>query len=134
MNVIDENYIVGTPSNGSSTQQVGILINDSTNNTIGGTTAGSTANVIGGNNVGIEITGFNSLLTGGNVIEGNYIGVTEDGSAIGNLYGIWIDDVPSNMIGGTAKGAGNTISDNKWAGVYIIGANAKRNLVQGNEI
>jgi len=134
LNEIDENYIVGTPNNGSSTQQVGILINDSTNNTIGGTTAGSTANVIGGNNVGIEITGFNSLLTGGNVIEGNYIGVTEDGSAIGNLYGIWIDDVPSNMIGGTANGAGNTISDNKWAGVYIFGPDATGNLVEGNSI
>ena len=135
-NVIDENYIVGTPSNGSSTQQVGILINDSINNTIGGTTAGSTtpANVIGGNNVGIEITGFNSNLTGANVIEGNYIGVTEDGSAIGNLYGIWIDDVPSYTIGGTAKGAGNTISDNIWADVYIFGPDATGNLIEGNSI
>ncbi|HKM56755.1 MAG TPA: right-handed parallel beta-helix repeat-containing protein, partial [Isosphaeraceae bacterium] len=135
-NVIDENHIVGTPSNGSSTQQAGILINDSINNTIGGTTAGSTtpANVIGGNNVGIEITGFNSNLTGGNLIEGNYIGVKEDGSAIGNLYGIWIDDVPFNTIGGTDKGAGNTISDNEWAGVYIFGPDATGNLLEGNSI
>jgi len=132
-NVIDENYIVGTPSNGSSTQQVGILINDSISNTIGGTTSGSTtpANVIGGNNVGIEITG---VKTGGNVIEGNYIGVTKDGSPIGNLYGIWIDNVPSNTIGGTAKGAGNTISGNEWAGVYIFGPDATGNLVEGNSI
>jgi len=135
-NVIDENYCIGTPSNGSSTQQVGILINDSINNTIGGTTAGSTspANVIGGSNVGIEITGFNSNLTGGNVIEGNYIGVTEDGSPIGNLYGIWINDVPYNTIGGTAEGASNTISDNTWAGVYISGLDATGNLVEGNSI
>ena len=135
-NVIDENDIV-TPSNGSSTQQYGILINDSIDNTIGGTTAGSTtpANVIGGNNVGILISGFNSSLTGANFIEGNYIGVTtEDGSAIGNLYGIWIDDVPNNLIGGTAEGASNTISDNTWAGVYISGLDATGNLVEGNSI
>ena len=134
-NVIDENDI-GTPSNGSSTQQVGILINDSIGNTIGGTTAGSTtlANVIGGNNVGIQITGFNSNLTGANVIEGNYIGVPEDGSPVGNLYGIWIDDVPFTTIGGTAKGAGNTISDNASAGVYISGLDATHNLVEGNSI
>ena len=142
-NVIDENHIFGTPSNGfgtpsggSSTQQAGILINDSIDNTIGGTTAGSTTpgNVIWGNNVGIQITGFNSNQTGGNVIEGNYIGVAEDGSAIGNLYGIWINDVPSTTIGGTTKGAGNTISDNKWAGVYISGLDATGNLVEGNSI
>ena len=129
-NVIDGNYCIGTPSNGSSTQQVGILINDTIENTIGGTTA----NVIGGNNVGIEISGFDSSLIGPNFIVGNYIGVTEDGSPIGNYYGIWINDVPNNLIGGTTNGAGNTISDNKWAGVYISGLDATGNLVEGNSI
>ena len=149
-NLIQDNYCIGTPSNGSSTQLVGILIDDSTGNTIGGTAAtvspilppglGTTAvsstpaNVIRGNNVGIEISGFSSSRPFPNFIEGNYIGVTEDGSAVGNLYGIWINGAPNNQIGGTAKGAGNTISDNTSAGVYISGVNATGNLVEGNNI
>ena len=90
--------------------------------------------MIRGNNVGIEISGFSSSRPFPNFIEGNYIGVTEDGSAVGNLYGIWINGAPNNQIGGTAKGAGNTISDNTSAGVYISGVNATGNLVEGNNI
>ena len=40
----------------------------------------------------------------------------------------------TTTIGGTAKGAGNTISDNEWAGVYISGLDATGNLVEGNSI
>ena len=117
-------------------QQVGILINDSINNTIGGTTAGSTtpANVIGGNNVGVEISGFNTSLSGSNSILGNDIGIASDGTAIGNVVGIWVNDVPNTRIGGTGSGEGNTISGNSQGGVYISGADATNNMVQGNTI
>jgi len=142
MNRVQGNFI-GTDSSGKKSigNGTGVLINDSTDNTIGGTINGSTnpANVIGGNGVGIEISGFNSSLIGPNnfnFIEGNCIGVTEaeNGSPIGNVYGIWINDVPNNMVGGPAQDERNTISDNEWAGVYISGPDATGNLVEGNSI
>ena len=138
-NCVQGNFI-GTDSSGKKSigNGTGVLINDSTENTIGGTINGSTnpANVIGGNGVGIEISGFNSSLTGTNLIEGNCIGVTEaeDGSPIGNVYGIWINDVPKTMVGGPAQDERNTISDNTSAGVYISGPDATGNLVEGNSI
>jgi hypothetical protein len=46
---------------------------------------------------------------------------------------VYIDGSSNNTIGGTAAGAGNTISYNKWDGVQITG-NAKGNLVQGDVI
>ncbi|NOT59061.1 MAG: CSLREA domain-containing protein, partial [Acidobacteria bacterium] len=50
--------------------------------------------------------------------------------------GIWIYNVPNNVIGGTAAGAGNVISwtNNNGAGVLIFGSNAAGTRVQGNYI
>ena len=112
-------------------QPIGVLIIDSVENTIGSTTATS-GNVIAGNNVGVEITGFNASLSGSNFVIGNDIGIASDGTGIGNVIGIWVNDVPSTQIG--YPGIGNDIADNTEAGVYIIGANASGNLVEGNSI
>jgi len=109
----------------------GVLINDSVGNTIGGTTATS-GNVIAGNIVGVEISGFNTSLSGFNSVLGNDIGIAKDGTPIGNVIGIWVNNVPKTQIG--SPGIGNDIADNTEAGVYIIGANATGNLVQGNII
>ena len=59
---------------------------------IGSTTATS-GNVIAGNNAGVEISGFNSSLAGGNSILNNNIGIAKDGTSIGNVTGVWLNDV-----------------------------------------
>ena len=77
---------------------------------------------------------------GGNVIQGNYLGTDPTGSAAaGNSeYGIYDNDTPNNLIGGTTPGQGNVISGNKAnpasAGVLILGADAIGNQIQGNFI
>ena len=48
--------------------------------------------------------------------------------------GVTISGAPSNVIGGTASGAGNLILANSEAGVFITGSTATNNVVQGNNI
>jgi hypothetical protein len=88
-------------------------------------------NTISGNtNFGVWITGASSDTQ----VQGNKIGTTPDGTtALGNGFGVVIDTgAHNNLIGGTAAGAGNTISGNGGAGVEI--SFAQLNLVQGNLI
>ncbi len=101
-------------------------------NTIGDP-SGSSPNTIDDNyNNGILISGST---TSGNTIAGNVIGLNPDGgSAFPNSFdGVHIDNAPNNIIGGTTSGARNTISSNN-NGVYIIGAGATGNQVEGNFI
>jgi titin len=114
-----------------SHQAFGVLISDSVGNTIGSQTS-SWSNLISGNAVGIQIAGFNSTLTGFNTLIGNYVGVGINQTPVANVIGIWVNDVPNNQIG--APGTGNTIAGNTEAGVYINGADATGNKVQGNVI
>ncbi len=73
---------------------------------------------------GLSITSFSTgtgirLETGGgNVIVGNYIGVTPAGLGSSNGIGIVITS-SSNTIGGTTAGAGNRIASNANAGVLV---------------
>ena len=71
--------------------------------------------------------------TGGNLIQGNYVGLDATGNAdLGNAqYGIWITS-NSNVIGGTTAGDRNVISGNNVDGIYIDGVSG--NLVQGNYV
>ena len=48
--------------------------------------------------------------------------------------GIGISGAPGNTIGGTAAGAGNLLSANGDAGIYLIASGATGNLIQGNTI
>jgi parallel beta-helix repeat protein len=103
-------------------------------NVIGGANAGQ-RNVISGNaGYGVTITGTNS---NGNVVEGNYIGLNAAGTvAVSNTYngiGIWAGS-SSNIIGGSAAGAGNVISGNVDYGIYISDSNTSGTVVQGNFI
>jgi hypothetical protein len=107
------------------------------NNTIGGTAAGA-GNLISGNqNYEVYINGSG---TSGNVLLGNKIGTTADGSATAplgatNTDGIYIDTGASNItIGGTATGAGNLISGNPSYGLVITGNNTTGMLIEGNLI
>jgi hypothetical protein len=70
--------------------------------------------------------------SGGDVIQGNTIGVNAGGSAaLPNLVGVVVD-ANNATIGGTAPGAGNTIADNTGKGVIIAGGSG--NAVEGNVI
>ena len=53
---------------------------------------------------------------------------------IGRTQRATVSDAPGNAIGGTAAGAGNLISANGNAGIYLIGSGTTGNQVQGNKI
>jgi parallel beta-helix repeat protein len=130
-NVIQGNFI-GTDTTGTLARGnggFGIWV-QSSGNLIGGK-KGINGNVIsGGNDTGIYI--YN---TSGNVVQGNYIGISANGaSALGNnVNGITIDGSSGNLIGGPS-GARNFISGNGVSGVFLNGAGAAQNVIQGNYI
>jgi titin len=140
-NIIQGNYI-GTDVTGSTTvanKLAGVLLEGSSN-TIGGTVVGA-GNVISGNTQqGIWIIGTAGNVQG-NVIQGNYIGITASGaSSLGNgnlgaaSAGIGISTASANEVGGAAPGAGNVISANNGAGIFLVGATASGNILQANFI
>src|SRR5262249_42292591 len=135
-NVVQGCYL-GTDPTGTLSRPngVGIYIR-SNNNQIDGTAAAG-RNVISANTVdGIQIDGAGGGTGGsGNVIKGNYIGVTVAGNArLGNTgQGIAIvNPAENNTIGG--GGAGNVSSSNRQNGITINSAGSNLNTVQGNFI
>lgn len=73
---------------------------------------------------------------GSNVIEGNHVGLDVTGTIdLGNdSVGVYIDDSPSNRIGGTTPDDRNVISGNESSGVFILKPGATSNRVLGNYI
>jgi len=133
-NLVQGNYIGVdvTGANALGNGVNGISIASASSNIIGGATVGA-RNIISGNtNHGIEI--FNAQATG-NLIQGNYVGPGVTGqSALGKqLCGMHIQS-PANTIGGVQSGAGNLISGNGQDGIFLDGASAANNFVQGNFI
>ncbi len=113
--LIEGNYI-GTNAAGTAAVANagdGIYVGQS-GATIGGTTAGA-GNVISGNTAdGVYIFSDSCL------VEGNEVGTNAAGTAaVPNFYGVYVYDDAGATIGGTATGAGNTISDNTNAGIYV---------------
>ncbi len=114
------------PNNGD-----GVLLVNATLNTIGG---GVLRNIISGNSLnGVNIQGAQAT---SNVVLGNYIGTTADGSApqanTGN--GVLITNgAASNTIGGPGDPGRNVISGNSLNGVAIVNAGAG-NVLQNNYI
>jgi hypothetical protein len=109
--VIEGNYI-GTDVTGTAAlgNGYGIDISGTFNARIGGTATGA-RNVIAGNGgFGISIS-TNGSPEGSNVIEGNYINTDVTGTVAlsPSDYGVIINGVSNNRIGGTATGAGNVI-------------------------
>jgi titin len=129
--------LIGTDESGESPigDFNGISIFEAEENVIGGDAAGD-ANVISGNTeAGIAIAGAFAY---GNLVEGNVLGLSRDGSrvvlppdpAIGLLpEGILIAGAPNNTIGGA--GAGNVITGFS-IGVDIAGSGASDNTVVGD--
>ncbi|HLG16764.1 MAG TPA: BACON domain-containing carbohydrate-binding protein [Blastocatellia bacterium] len=140
-NMVEGNYIGLTAAGDAAlpNQRHGVFVN-AMSNTIGGTAAGA-GNVISGNGNGFPGTGngvhiFGNAPSAANMVQGNLIGTSFDGStALPNTAdGIQILDSPGNTIGGTAPGAGNTISGNGASGLFITGLGSTGNMVQGNTI
>src|SRR5262249_29508313 len=128
-NLVQGNFI-GTDAAGTTAipnQQEGILVFNSASNTIGGSVVGA-GNTIAGNGMsGITITQVDGK---NNVVQGNRIGVT----GVPNTgKGILVSDSSSNVIGGSAVGAGNIISFNGDDGIAIIGQSLT-NSIRANSI
>lgn len=122
-------------STSASNAYQGILFSlGASHNTIGGTNA-LARNVISGNGqYGLWMSDTN---TTGNVILGNFIGTDASGSnAVPNpLGGISIfNNGTGHVIGGTNTGAGNVISGNGGAGIWLAGTNVSNVTVRGNFI
>ena len=79
-----------------------------------------------------ELDGIHIESGGENIIEGNFIGTDLTGRLpLGNAaVGITVYESSDNRIGGT--NAGNVISANRLAGIYIAGESSTRNQIQGN--
>jgi gliding motility-associated-like protein len=131
-NTVAGNFIGTDASNTAGLgNENGIMVDGSANNIIGGTTAAD-KNIIAGNGQnGLIIQGTTST---GNQVQGNNIGLNGTDAALANgANGIIIQTgATGNTIGGTAAGAGNTISGNTSAGIQI--SNANSNDVLGNKI
>lgn len=137
-NVVQGNF-VGTNLRGDSAvpnkSGGGVVVRaGSTANIIGGTAPGA-GNLISGNADGGLWIGEEG--TRDNVAQGNLIGLTADGSAPlpNKLHGIGLYlGAQETRIGGTEKGAGNTIAANGVQGIDIVSAATANNVVQGNVI
>lgn len=135
--------VAGTAAVGNAFR--GVLINLSSNHVVGGEEPGA-RNVISGNaREGISIAGNTVVPTRNNRVLGNFIGMSADLTApIGNgQAGISITNSDANVIGGTTSTARNVISGNGYGpsgligpafGVYVGGAEARNNVIQGNFI
>lgn len=134
-NIVENNYI-GTDTNGTAAfgnVGHGILIFWSWSNRVGGTSV-SQRNVICGNQSGVRLESGASDYSFGNVIQGNYIGISATGGALSNrTYGIHLQYSPSNTIGGAVSGAGNVIAGGQY-GIYLEGTNTCGTIIQGNKI
>ena len=137
-----EGDLIGTNAAGTAalpnTYEGVELFSAGAGNTIGGTAAGA-ANVISGDTIGIEIVG-----TGGEVIEGDFIGTNAAGTvALANSYsGIRLYGTSQNTIGGTTAAARNIISGNAVYGIILLDANnyfgvtgpSDQNVIEGDYI
>jgi hypothetical protein len=123
--------LIGVARGGTSAlaDGTGIYVKNGSGNTIGGTVSGA-GNVISGNSTdGVNILGND------NQVLGNFIGTNATGgAAVANLHnGIYVQSGSGNTIGGTVSGAGNLISGNSRAGVFIDSGSSGTQLL-GNTI
>lgn len=113
--------------------EAGVLIESAANNTIGGANPDA-RNVISGNGFG----GVLIHLTGaiGNRVLSNYIGVDVRGTgAVPNtIAGIFIDDVPGNLIGDGTSDGRNIISGNNGPGILVKEVHSTTTKIRGNFI
>ena len=116
-----------------------LIQNAASGNIIGGTTPAA-RDVISGNRwEGVHIvgTGMADNETSDNMVEGDYIGLSADGSAMlpnaESGVGLYAG-ASGNTIGGSVAGAGDVISGNGSNGVYITDEGTDANVVAGDLI
>jgi trimeric autotransporter adhesin len=110
----------------------GVSITEGDKNTIGGVTPAS-RNLLSGNNE----TGAEIVLSEGNKVQGNLIGVQKDGSTImgGSQVGVSLNQVDNTTVGGAEPEAANVIAFSLVAGVSVLGFSADTgNRVLSNSI
>ena len=125
---------LANPAN-NTFQARGILITYGSNILIGGTAPGA-GNVISGNmGNGIDSLTALSPIPTGDTIQGNLVGTDATGTkALGNGQdGIFLSSPTNVLVGGTAEGAGNVISNNGGNGINTF-PNSTGLTVQGNYI
>ncbi|MBI3418260.1 MAG: hypothetical protein HY043_23465 [Verrucomicrobia bacterium] len=136
-NLVQGNYIGLNPSgtgaiaNGWS----GVSIFNGAHSTIIGGTAAGARNIISGN--GTQGVTISDAGTSGNLIAGNFIGLTAAGTAaVGNTWsGVDVfGAATSNTIGGLSAASRNIISGNLNYGITFSGSGTSANAVQGNFI
>jgi hypothetical protein len=118
--------LIGTDLTGTLPlgNQTGVTVSGA-NNTVGGTAAGAGNTVSGNRNDGVVLSG------NGNQVLGNFLGTNATGTAaLANDDGVTVSGGSNNVIGGTAPGAGNVLSGNRFDGAFIGGGPG--NLVEGN--
>ena len=131
-NGLIQGNLVGTDATGTRAIPNGIgILASSAPLTIGGTASGA-GNVISGNGIGIFLSQSNT----NNVVQGNRIGTTADGSGpLGNGDGIQMNlGGDTTTIGGFDPGEANLIAYNANAGVYVTGNGGSKNAIRGNSI
>ncbi|NQT62028.1 MAG: T9SS type A sorting domain-containing protein [Candidatus Marinimicrobia bacterium] len=132
-NVVQGN-IIGLDADGTSSlgnQWDGIDIRDASDNLIGGANPGA-GNVVSGHlDMGISIN-RDDVDPLNNIIQGNLIGTDITGTlAQGNgASGVMLNNCESTLVGGSEPGAGNVISGNLSAGLWITSSDY--NLIKGN--
>ena len=122
-NLVQANFLGPDPTGttAASGNFFGVFIDGASNNTIGG--AGSLGNLISGNDYDGVLIFDDTGAAQNNVVIGNKIGTDVTGSVALPNAGNGIDVYASNnIIGGTAPGAGNLISGNAGAGIYLAQA------------
>ncbi|MGA2852658.1 MAG: hypothetical protein ABSE90_00800 [Verrucomicrobiota bacterium] len=147
------NIISGNRTNGVFLAGAGAVGNIVTGNFIGTDATGKLA--LGNHNAGVMITASGNLIgtnnvisgnlqdgiilasgVGGNLIQGNLIGLSVAGTnALPNGgNGIWIIGASANTVGGVVSTARNVISGNTYNGVLIMMITDVSNTICGNYI
>ena len=122
--------VVGTDAGGAfrlTEAVIGVLLSESAGNAVVG-------NLISGHRfIGVEIAGPAAT---GNVIQSNRVGTNLTGlAAIPNGFdGVFINNAPDNLIGGTNEGQGNQISGNGSVGIQLFGGATRGNAIVGNSL
>ncbi len=131
--VIAGNFLVGGEPAGTLTSgydQDGVFIDSASGIIVGGTTPAD-RNVIYNNDNGIYVSGAAAT---GNIIEGNYIGVSPAGTlSNGQGTGIDIETAGGDTIGGTTAGSANLVTGNDTA-MQLNPTGATGELVEGNDV
>lgn len=131
----------GTAAIGGGNPGHGVVLGErAQNNTVGGT-APEARNVIAGHSASsnfLTYAGVNvasQSTNSNNVISGNYIGTSADGSAaIPNAIGVQVRGASGTLIGGTTSGARNIISGNNNPGVLVEFNISANTTIAGNWI